>query len=102
MHDPGDQTLIQEILPVLELDHQYMRLVEAWNQELVAQIRRCGREAGRLLGFKIQTLASDPDRRDDRRLVVWVLVIDSNPEDEIRIRERSELLMNQTLNQVLD
>ena len=101
MHDPEDEALIQQILPVLELDHQYTRLVEAWNHDLVAQIRRCGRAAGRRLGYKIRTFASDPDRRDDGRLVVWVIVINSNPDDEHRIRERSELLISQTFNLLL-
>jgi hypothetical protein len=59
MHDPEDEALIQEILPVLEVDHQYTRLVEAWNHQLVAQIRRCGRQAGKRLGSKIRTLTSD-------------------------------------------
>lgn len=48
MHDPADEALIREILPVLDLDHQYTRLVEEWNHELTAQIRRCGRQAGKL------------------------------------------------------
>jgi hypothetical protein len=47
MHDPADEALIHEILPVLDLDHQYTRLVEAWDHDLVAQIRRCGRTAGK-------------------------------------------------------
>jgi hypothetical protein len=59
MLDPADEAPVQEILPTLELDHQYTRLVEAWNHELVTQIRRCGREAGKRLGYKIQTLTSD-------------------------------------------
>lgn len=101
MDDPADEALIQEILPVLDLDHQYTRLVEAWNHELVAQIRRCGRQAGKRLGYKIRTFTSDPDRRDDQRIAVWVVVISANPHDEDRIRERSELLINQTLNQLL-
>ena len=101
MRDPEDEALIQEILPVLELDHQYTRLVEAWNHELVAQIRRCGRQAGKRLGYKIRTFASDPDRRDDQRIAVWVIVTDPTPDDEDRIRARSELLMNQTFNQLL-
>ena len=88
------------ILPVLEVDHQYTRLVEAWNHQLVAQIRRCCRAAGKRLGDLIRTLASDPDRREDRRIAVWVLVTDSNPDDEDRIRERSELLISQTLKQL--
>src|SRR3954468_6986066 len=101
MHDPEDETLIAEILPVLEVDHQYAHLVEAWNHELVAQIRRCGRQAGKRLGYKIRTFASEPDRRGDRRTAVCVLVISSNPDDEARIRERSELLITQTLTELL-
>lgn len=101
MQDPEDEVLIQEMLPVLDVDHQHMRLVEAWNRDRVAQIRRCGRQAGKRLGYKIRTLNSDPDRRDDGRLVVWVVVIESAPDDEDRIRERGELLISQTLNQLL-
>jgi hypothetical protein len=52
MYDPEDEALIQEILPVLDLDHQDTRLVEEWNHELVAQIRRCGRAAGKRLGYR--------------------------------------------------
>ena len=101
MHDPADEALIQEMLPVLDVDHHYTRLVEEWNHEFVAQIRRCGRQAGKRLGYKIRTVATDPDRRDDRRTAVCVLVISSNPDDEERIRERSELLINQTLTELL-
>ena len=50
---------------MLDVDHQYTRLVEEWNHELVAQIRRYGREAGKRLGYKIRTLTSDPQRRDN-------------------------------------
>jgi len=46
MQDPAGEALIQEMLPVLEIDHQYTPLVEAWNHDLVAQIRRCDRTAG--------------------------------------------------------
>jgi hypothetical protein len=76
-------------------------LVEAWNDDLVAQIRRCGRTAGKRLGYKIRTLTSDPRQRDDRRIAVWVVVTSSNPDDEDRIRQRSDLLISQTLNQLL-
>jgi hypothetical protein len=52
-------------------------------------------------GYKIRTLASDPQRRDDRRIAVWVLVITANPVDQERICERGDLLISQTLNQLL-
>ena len=101
MQLPEDEALIMEMLPVLEVDHQYTRLVEAWNHDRVAQIRRCGRQAGKRLGYKLRTVASDPERRSDGRLMVWVVVIDSTPNDEDRIRERGELLISQTLNRLL-
>jgi len=63
--------------------------------------RRCGREAGKRRGYKIRTLTSDPQQRDDRRIAVWVVVTRSNLDDEDRIRERSELLIIETLNQRL-
>ena len=49
----------------------------------------------------VGALTSDPEQRDDGRLMVWVVVIDSTPDDEDRIRERSELLISETLNQLL-
>jgi hypothetical protein len=80
MDDQEDEALIREILPVLEVDHQYARLVEA-ELRARAQIRRCGRTAGKRLGYKIRTFASDPDRRGDQRRALWVLVISSNLDD---------------------
>lgn len=102
MKDPDDEALIREILPVLDLDHQYTRLAEGWNRELVEQIRRCGRAAGRRLGYKVRTFASDPHDRDDGRIAVWVVVTASNSNDEDRVRERGELLIQETLHPLLD
>jgi hypothetical protein len=100
MHDTDDEALIQQILPVLDLDHQYTRLVEAWSQACIAQIRRCGRTAGRRLGVKIRTFATDPEDRDDGRVAVWVVVTASNPEEDERIRARGELLIREAMNQL--
>jgi hypothetical protein len=50
---------------VLDVNHQYTRLVQEQSHELVAQIRRCGREAGKRMGYKIRTLTSHPQSRDD-------------------------------------
>ena len=102
MHHPDDEALTREIQPVLDLDHQYTRHVEAWNHDLVAQIRRWGRAAGRRLGYKVRTLASDPHDRDDRRIAVSVVATTSNPNDEDRIHERGELLIQETLHELLD
>ena len=37
---------------MLDPDHQQTRLVEAWNNDRVAQIRRCDRQAGKRLSYK--------------------------------------------------
>lgn len=96
MH-PDDEPLLDEITIALEIDHQYRRLVEVWNQELVDRIRHCGRAAGRRLGYRVRTFATDPDRRDDQRVIVWVGVTASTPEDQDRISERSQLLIEHAL-----
>lgn len=101
MYDETDKELIQRILPVLEIDHQYVRHVEPWNQDLIAQIHRCGRAAARRLGYGVRTFQSDPDKREDGRVVVIVAVTHSTPDEEDRIRERSDLLMRDTLNRIL-
>ncbi len=97
-----DEALIAQMMPVLDIDHQYVRHVEEWNQELVDQIRRCGRAAGRQLGFRIRTCATNPDLREDRRRVVCVVVTASTEEDERRIEERSQLLVAQALSRLFD
>ena len=91
MYHETDEEPIQRILPVLEVDHQHVRHVEAWNQDLIAQIRRCGRAAARQLGYGVRTFQSDPNRPEDGRVVVIVAVTRSAPDEEKRIRERSDL-----------
>jgi hypothetical protein len=48
-------------------------------------VQPAGLEAGRRLGYKIRTTASDPEQRG--HLLFWVVVIDSSSGDEDRIRE---------------
>ena len=94
MHD-DDETLIAEILPALDIDHQYVRLVEGWDQELVDQIRRCGRAAGRRLNYRVRTFVTDRAEREDDRRVVCVAVVSSTAAEEARLSERSELLIRE-------
>ncbi len=96
-----DEALVAEILPVLEIDHQYVRIVEGYNEELAAQIRRCGRTAGRRLGYKVRTSVSDPEERQDGRRAVCVVVTESTDEDETRVSDRFELLITETLTRLL-
>jgi len=99
MTDDQDQELSAQILRALEIDHQYSQGVEDWNQDLVNQIRRCGRAAGRQLGYRVRTFVTGT--ATPGRLRVWVVVITSNPADEARIRERGDLLIRQTLSRLL-
>jgi hypothetical protein len=96
-----DEELVAEIMPVLEIDHQYVRTVDGYDEHLAAQIRRCGRTAGRRLGYRVRTFASDPQQREDGRRSVVVVVTESTDQDETRVRERSELLMAETLTRML-
>jgi len=100
MHEE-DQALIAEVVTALELDHQYVRTTEGWNDSLAAQIRRCGRAPGRQLGYRVRTFATDPGEREDGRRVVCVVVTASTPADEARLRERSNLLVRETLRRLL-
>lgn len=95
MYKETDQELIQQMLPILEIDHQYVRHFEPWETELIAQVRRCGRAAARQLGYGVRTHQSDAARRDDGRVVVIVLITRSTPTEEARIRERDDLLMQE-------
>jgi len=97
-HDEDDELLIAEIMPALEIDHQYMQTVESYNDDLSAQIRRCGRVAARRLGYKVRTFLSDPH---EGRRTVSVVVTESTEQDEKRVRERSELLIGETLTRLL-
>jgi hypothetical protein len=101
MFDATDEELIQRILPVLEIDHQYARQVEAWDKDLISQVRRCSRAAARRLGYGVRTFQSDPDTRGDGRVVVIVVVTRSTPDEEERIRERGDLLIGATMNHLL-
>jgi len=47
------------------------------------------------LGYDVRTFQSDPDKREDGRVVVTVAVTRSTPDEEERIRARSDLLMRE-------
>lgn len=101
VYDIDDEALIAELMPALEIDHQYVRTVDGWNDDLTAQIRRCGRAAARRLGYKVRTFATDPGDREDGRRLVLIAVTSSTPADEARIDERSQLLIEEALRRAL-
>lgn len=87
------EELYGDILRALEIDHQYVTHVEPGESERIALLRSLGRKAGRHLGWKVRTVQSDPRRREDRKVVVIVAVVESSPEERARIHERGDLLL---------
>jgi hypothetical protein len=89
--DVNDDELAAHVAQVLEIDHQYAIRTQADATEQIARIRRAGRRAGRVLGWKVRTFVRD---REDGGSVVGVVVVESTPEDEARLRERGDLLLD--------
>lgn len=56
----GDEALVREITTSLETDHQYVRSVEEWNDDLVALLRRSGRAAGAVWGTECAPSRATP------------------------------------------
>jgi hypothetical protein len=98
MAEPDELTRI--IAQHLEVDHQYIMRVEAWDTEQIAAVRSAGRKAGRLLGWKIFTYQSEPD--DENRVVVIVCVREyPSQEERERLRERGPLLMDRAFPEII-
>jgi hypothetical protein len=96
--EPDELTLV--IARHLEVDWQYVRRIEAWDTDQIAEVRSAGRKAGRLLGYKIVTRQSDPN--EENRVVVIVAVREPpNEEDHERMQERSRLLMDQAFSDLM-
>ena len=101
MDAPEDEALIREILPVLDLDHQYTPSgwrVESRPRRPDPPVRPHGRQATGLQDPNPDQRPAAARRPTDRGMVV---VTSSNPDDEDRIRQRSDLLISQTLNHLL-
>jgi len=91
MAEPDELT--RKIAQHLEVDHQYMVRVEAWDTERIAEVRSAGRKAGRLLGWKIMTHQTEPN--EEGRAVVAVVVREwPNQEERDRLEERGRLIMD--------
>jgi len=55
----------------------------------------------RRIGYKVRTSVSDPEQRLDGRREVCVVVTESTDQDDSRVRERSDLLITETLSRLL-
>jgi hypothetical protein len=86
--------LIAELTQRLELDHQYVEDVPAFDQDRIDLVRSSGRVAARTLGWKVRTFALD---LDDGRTRLIVAITYSTPEDQERISERGHLLIQEAL-----
>jgi hypothetical protein len=92
MAEPDQLTLM--IAQHLELDHQYVERVEAWDAERISEVRSAGRKAGRLLGWKIITHQTPPN--DEDRVVVVVCLREApNEEEDRRMRDRARVLLEE-------
>ncbi|KAA1426453.1 hypothetical protein [Nocardioides antri] len=92
MDDADEELTRLAIAQALELDHQYLETVPAWDQARVDQLRRIGRSVAREFGWRVRTGTID---LDEERLKVWIVIVESTPEDQERIRERGEFLVEQ-------
>jgi len=97
MAEPDELTLA--IARQLEIDSQYVEHIEEWDTEHIAEVRSAGRKAGRLLGWKIRTIQTQPN--DEGRLVVAVIVHEW-PDEEMRgrLEERARLLMDRLFDEI--
>ncbi|MFD9550307.1 hypothetical protein ACFWBG_23175 [Nocardia salmonicida] len=98
MGGPTDE-LTLTIMRSLEIDWQWVKHFDPADVTGIAEARSAGRRAGRAMGLKIVTFASDPAKREDGRVVVIVAVNQpaSDPEDEKRMEDRSRLIVDQML-----
>ncbi len=89
----NEEDLYNSILLCLEIDHQFFTHFYPEQVEEIERTRVLARRAGRQLGWKVRTIQTSPERRADGKVVVGVVAIESEPEEEQRIRERSDLLI---------
>jgi hypothetical protein len=80
--------LLDQITAALKAGDDYRQQFDEEDIEGIEKVRALGRQAGRDLGVKVNTMASDPNKRDDRRVNVFVAVREGSPlyEELRRIR----------------
>lgn len=74
-----DKLLLEQIVAALKAKASYMQFFDEDDTAGITKVRALGRRAGRELQWKVRTAASDPDRREDRRIGVLVWVEESSP-----------------------
>jgi hypothetical protein len=81
----------------LEISGQFVRHVDPADADYIALIRSAGRHAGRLLGWKVRTFQTGPERRADGKVVVIVAAVETTVEDDARFRAQGEALIEDVM-----
>lgn len=92
--DPPFDELVSTIARHLEIDHGYTAILPPEPAEAIARVRAAGRKAGRVLGLSVFTCQTDPARREDGQVVVWVTLRNPPPEDDERMQARFDLVLD--------
>ena len=74
----NERAVLHDIVTALKSNGQFVVHLDD-GDERIETVRSLGRRAGRQLGWKVRTFATDPTHRDDHKVVVIVAVTDSNP-----------------------
>lgn len=94
------EELAHRIATILEIDGQYVTHADPDDSARIALIRSAGRAAGRILGWKVRTFQTDPEMRDDGKVVVLVAVVEASPEDTTRFEDRADLLIREAFKEM--
>ena len=88
-----DDELTTTIAHSLEMSLEYRTGAETWDAERIAELRKAGRRAAKLLGRKVRTVQAESSR-EEGWTNVWIVLVDATEEERDRLMERSRLLMN--------
>lgn len=86
-------TLASQIATELEIGGQFVRHVDPEDVDHIALIRSAGRQAGRILGWKVRTFQSDPSARADGKVVVIVAAIETPAQDDARFQAQGNAIL---------
>lgn len=100
MSTTPDEQAIQRICSELRSRGQFTAHVDGADTDEIKRTRSLGRAAGRRLGWKVRTYATDPAKRDDGKSVVVVVLVESNPLHEELLRVRGQKAVAQAMDEI--
>lgn len=95
-----DRLLLSQIKAALKRDGQFVIHIDGDETPAIEKVRALGRRAGRELGWKVRTHATDPSRREDGQSVVYVVVIEASPLREQLAHIRARKAMSRLWEQI--